>query len=125
MKTAWRNLKARHANELSALRGAGTSTLRVCVGSTLDGSFALRTAGPIVRSERKRDRIAGTITSWSRIVVRFTGCDRSKEVWVIIPSDEENAIQHGDFYVRGRFRIEARSNHPELAGKLWRSTNVE
>lgn len=60
----------------------------------------------------------GVVENWKQVGVISGGAGRYR-FFVLEPSDEENAIEFGEFYVRGRFTIAEKVNNARKAREGW------
>jgi hypothetical protein len=52
--------------------------------------------------------------------VHACGCGDS--TWFVLePADEENEVRHGDFYVKGKFRVAKKLNNARIASEAWKA----
>lgn len=96
------------------------SPLEVCMGNVEGTSFRVRMAGELQDKENAGGhKVTGRITAWHRIGVISGGGGRHR-FFEIEPSDEENEIKLGPFYLRGKFRFVRKVNGEEAARDAWK-----
>ena len=90
------------------------------IGNEPGSSFRLK-APKFVETARVDKRVIdGYVPHFERVAIAFSGKE-SNRMFVLEPSDEENEYTIGRFFVRGRFAIVEKINHPERASQAFRA----
>lgn len=132
--TAWQREGLTHLDptEVSALnvgtrnptRGArsGGKALDVSVGHEAGASLRIAGADLSGVSRVKGNVLHGAIDAGWREIVVVTGSDGGKKRgFRLRPSSSEEALEHGSFYVHGRFEIVEKANTPSRANEMWKA----
>jgi excisionase family DNA binding protein len=98
------------------------TALRARVGNDEQGSFRFRVAGgELEETGRKGRRIDGVVRSWTKAWVISGGASSNYRFFELTPSDEENEVAWGPFFVKGRFSV-AKENNARRAHEKWRES---
>jgi excisionase family DNA binding protein len=95
--------------------------LEVRLGNKPGSSFRVKHDG--IAGEEKRvgqHEIEFTLGAWRKIGVML-GRGETQRLFVLEPADEENEVRHGDFYVKGKFRVAKKLNNARIASEAWKA----
>jgi len=105
---------AQHADDIA---------LRVRCGSIEGQSLRFKSANTEVTSKRKSSIVDLVVRSFDRAVVA-TSSKSTNYCFELKPSDEQNRIEWGPFYVEGRFRIVDTISDARVASEKFRAFEV-
>jgi hypothetical protein len=95
--------------------------LEVRLGNKPGSSFRLKHDGMVGDEKRVGDHeIQFTLGAWRKIGVMM-GRGDSQRLFVLEPADEETEVRHGDFYVKGKFRVSKKLNNARIANEAWKA----
>lgn len=102
--------------------------LVVRMGNKTGESFRVRSVGSAIeKTGHVRDHIVdgAVLPEWTSVFVltgRTIREEKKFRFFKLIPSSDESALEHGEFFVRGRFRITETINNARQAREAWAQT---
>lgn len=110
------------AYEVSRRGPSPSRPLQVSMGSVEGLSCRVKMPELLEDSEKEDSIRTGVLQKWRRVGVIIGGESagprddrKGYTFWEIAPADEENSIEQGPFYVRGRFRVVRQVEHAREA----------
>jgi hypothetical protein len=113
-------------DDLPIAQAPAGAVLHARIGNAPGASFRVKSPFDLVAVERHGRTLAGTFPAgWRRIGV-MSGAGTDAAFFDLVPADQENRIERGGFYLRGRFRVvQAITGRPQRASEAFRAFRPE
>lgn len=97
--------------------------LQVAMGSRPGYSCHMKAPSRLLSDKKVDHRREGPLPAgWQRIAFRFTDkAARQMTYYELIPGDAPAEIEHGPFYVKGRFTIARQLTKPDVVTEVWKA----
>jgi len=117
-------LDPRHVDNFRVDRRGPSPRLQVAVGGAKGISLSVKHTGNLSDTSKKEGILSGTLaTHWERVAVLTSaseGEEKSQRLFILEPGGEENVVELGPLFVRGRFRVASKENNSRLALDAWK-----